>query len=272
MATPKNQSVMKAFSLLQSFRGEDEWLTSSELSRRARLPEASGYRLVQTLEGIGAVVRDGRGRYRPGMLLLSLSAKVSARDLWGKVPQALLDDLAGAMDTSIQVGVFEDGMVSHVARAGRPRPGLPGAVGMHFEAYPTAIGKVLLAALDAAALDAFLLDGELVALTSRTIVDADRLRGVLADVRAEGHAIDDRETLDTLACVAVPILDPGGRTVAAISASDEVSRVTPGRHAQLRAALDTAADAIGHRLFPWRTPMPRPRRAADRILTCGTQL
>ena len=41
-------------------------------SRRANLPEASGYRLIQTLEELGAVVRDRRGRYRPGMLLVSL--------------------------------------------------------------------------------------------------------------------------------------------------------------------------------------------------------
>ena len=72
MATPRNQSVFKAFAMLKSFRDPGEWLTSSELSRRANLPEASGYRMIQTLEEIGAVVRGPRGRYRPGMLLVSL--------------------------------------------------------------------------------------------------------------------------------------------------------------------------------------------------------
>ena len=62
MATPKNYSVMKAFALLKAFHDPDEWLTSCELSRRANLPEASGYRLIQTLEEIGAVVRGPRGR------------------------------------------------------------------------------------------------------------------------------------------------------------------------------------------------------------------
>jgi len=62
VATPKNYSVMKAFALLKAFREPHEWLTSCELSRRANLPEASGYRLIQTLEEIGAVVRGPRGR------------------------------------------------------------------------------------------------------------------------------------------------------------------------------------------------------------------
>ena len=35
---------------VRAFRTADECLTSAELSRRARLPQASGYRLIQTLE------------------------------------------------------------------------------------------------------------------------------------------------------------------------------------------------------------------------------
>lgn len=255
MATPKNQSVLKAFTLLRAFRQQDEWLTSSELSRRTRLPDASGYRLLQTLVEIGAVVRDNRGRYRPGMLLLRLSEDIVPRDLLGRVPRGLLDDLAAHLETSVQVGVFEDGMVTHVARAGKPRTGLPGAVGMQFEAYSTAIGKMLLASLEPAALDAFLLDGELVPLTERTLTMPDQLRDTLARTRAEDYAIDDRETLDTLACVAVPVRDSRGRTVAAISASEDFVGSTGSRQLQVRDALRATSLAIGERLFPWVAPV-----------------
>jgi len=40
MATPKNQSVQKAFALLRSFRGAEEWVTNAELSRRTGFSEA----------------------------------------------------------------------------------------------------------------------------------------------------------------------------------------------------------------------------------------
>ena len=49
MATPRNQSVLKAFAMFKCFDSADQWLTNSELSRRANLPKASGYRLIQTL-------------------------------------------------------------------------------------------------------------------------------------------------------------------------------------------------------------------------------
>jgi DNA-binding IclR family transcriptional regulator len=84
LPTPRNQSVFRAFAILKSFRNPEEWLTSSELSRRSNLPEASGYRLVQTLAEIGAVVRGPQGRYRPGMLLVSLSQNVIVPDLLQK--------------------------------------------------------------------------------------------------------------------------------------------------------------------------------------------
>ena len=252
MATPKNQSVMKAFTLLQSFRGPDEWLTSSELSRRAKLPEASGYRLVQTLEGIGAVVRDSRGRYRPGMLLLALSQNIVARELWREVPQSVLCGIAKTLGGTVHVGVLEDDMVTYVARAGRYIPGLAIGIGAQFEPYCTALGKVLLAALPEQALNAFLWDGELIPLTERTITDRAALRETLVQVRQRGYATDDRETLDTLRCLAAPIRNPVGKVVAAISLSDSPERLGDERQHEVREALLDAARLIARRLYPWR--------------------
>ena len=81
MATPRNFSVIKAFEILKAFRDAEGWLSSCELSRRANLPQASGYRLIQTMEDIGAITRGKRGQYRPGMLLLSISRGVPLLDL-----------------------------------------------------------------------------------------------------------------------------------------------------------------------------------------------
>src|SRR5204863_10029775 len=97
---------MKAFALLKAFRDPDEWVTSCELSRRANLPEASGYRLIQTLEQLGAMVRGPRGRYRPGLLLLSLSHNVPINDLLRDAGQAPMSDLAKRLHLPIHLGVL----------------------------------------------------------------------------------------------------------------------------------------------------------------------
>src|SRR5665213_3328898 len=97
MPTPRNHSVQKAFAMLRSFRGPEEWVTNAELSRRAHLSEAAGHRLMRTLEEIGVVVRNQRGCYRPGMLLATLSKNIDVGDLVRATSQNVLTDLATGM-------------------------------------------------------------------------------------------------------------------------------------------------------------------------------
>jgi DNA-binding IclR family transcriptional regulator len=243
---------MKAFVLLRAFRRPDEWLTSSELSRRAKMPEASGYRMMQTLEGIGAVVRDARGRYRPGMLLLELSHSIDAQDLWRTAAQAIIENWSQRLDVIVQIGVYEEGMVTYVARAGRPRGSFRLAQGMQFEAYCTALGKVLLAELSEAELKDFFGEGDLVAFTPQTITREDRMRAELHEIRLLGYALDDRETLDDVRCIATPVRDPAGRVVAAISFCDAADRLVESRRQELIRHVLDAAGEVGRRIYPWR--------------------
>src|ERR1700722_6673550 len=117
MTTPRNRSVFKAFAMLKSFKSSEEWVTSSELSRRANLPEASGYRLIQTLQEIGAVVRGPHGRYKPGMLLESLSQNVAISDLLHEASRSITTELSNRLNLSVHVRILVDGMVHCVTRA-----------------------------------------------------------------------------------------------------------------------------------------------------------
>jgi DNA-binding IclR family transcriptional regulator len=255
MATPKNQSVLKAFSMLRSFHCRDEWLTSSELSRRANLPEASGYRLIQTVEEIGAVVRGPRGRYRPGMLLVSLSHNVAIGELLREASRGITGELANRLNLTVHIGLLEGGMVSYVAKESTPTA-FPShtRVGAQLEAYCSGLGKVLLAALPRDQLESFILDGELVALTPHTITDRAVLWAELERVRAQGFALDDRESQAEMRCVAVPIRDGEGHTVAAMSATDDARHMTGERQAEIREALFDAAAAVRRKVYPGGAP------------------
>src|SRR5215831_16840430 len=201
MATPKNQSVQKAFLLLRSFRGPEEWMTNAELSRRTGLSEACAHRLMKTLEGIGAVVRDRRGCYRPGMVLSTLSKDIAVGDLICATSEELLADLAGRLKGVVHVGVLHNGMVSYAAKFGEPlRVPIPSRVGAQQEAYCSALGKILLSGLPPQELDDFLHDGDLVALTPQTITSIPSLRMELSAVRERGYAVDNREVFQTIAC------------------------------------------------------------------------
>ena len=119
MGTPRSRSIFKAFNLLNAFQRPDEWLTGCELSRRANLPIASGYRLIRTLTEVGAIVRGPRG-YRPGMLLVSLSRNVAIGELLREASHVLLTELSNRYNITVHLGLLEDGMVSYVAKLFTP--------------------------------------------------------------------------------------------------------------------------------------------------------
>lgn len=256
MATPLNRSVFKAFAMLKSFRRPDEWVTSSELSRRANLPEASGYRLVQTLEEIGAVVRGPRGKYRPGMLLVSLSKNVIVSELLQDACQQTAAELSDKLKVTIHVGILEGGMVTYLTKQMTPGSFVSHTrAGSQLEPYCSGLGKVLLADLSPEQLEDTILDAELVALTPYTITTHAVLRAQLDEVRRRGFAIDDRESSIDTCCVAVPIKDGYGRAVAAISATERAEKMTPQRQAELCLGLQEAAAALSCKVFPPAPPM-----------------
>lgn len=248
MGTPKNLSVFKAFSVLKAFRHSNEWLSGCELSRRANLPTASGHRLIQSLEEIGAVVRGPNGRYRPGLLLLSLARNVIIEELLRAVSQPIITELAIRFDITVQVAMLERGMVSYVAKASTPRS-LPTCAepGTQHEAYCSSLGKVLMAELPPNELETIMMDGDLVALTPNTIIDRATLREELSQVRRMGFAVDDREFQPDMWCMAVPVRDCEGYAVASIAAIESASRMTASRQATLKASLSDSARILSQR-------------------------
>jgi IclR family acetate operon transcriptional repressor len=251
MATPKNQSVQKAFALLRSFRGSEEWVTNAELSRRTGLSEASAHRLMKTMEEIGAVVRDRRGCYRPGMVLATLSKDVAIGALIRATSEQILTVLASHLRGVVHVGALENGMVTYTAKFGEPvNVPVPSRVGAQQEAYCSALGKILLASLSSQQLEDFLYDGDFIALTPQTITSIGSLRSEIAAVRQRGYAVDNREVYQTICCVGAPICDPNGNITAAISFADAARNLSSMWQEEVAGQLISAAEAISRKIFP----------------------
>jgi DNA-binding IclR family transcriptional regulator len=250
MATPKNQSVQKAFALLRSFQGPDEWVSNAELGRRAHLSKAAAHRLIKTLEDIGAVVQDSRGAYRPGLVLASLSRDIAIGDLVRRASQEVLADLAAHLRGVIHLGVLENGLVTYADRIGHStHVTVPSQIGARLEPYCSALGKALLSGLSDEQLDEYLCDGALIALTPHTITDRRRLFSEIRDIRHRGYAVDDREVYPTICCIGAPIRGPGGQVIAALSMADTASHMSPSWRNEVSAALLSTAGSISRKIY-----------------------
>jgi IclR family transcriptional regulator, pca regulon regulatory protein len=90
-------------------------------------------------------------------------------------------------------------------------------IGSRLPAHLVSLGRVLLASLPADARQAYLADGNFKPVTARTITDPHRLGEILSRVDSEGYAWVDGELDPAICGIAVPLRDPPGSVVAALS-------------------------------------------------------
>ena len=119
-----------------------------------------------------------------------------------------------------------------------------GLAGEYVGLYNTAHGKALLADCDLTEIRAILAGVSLQPTARRTLVSLDRIAAACAKVRVDGTAIDDREFLDEVRCVAAPIRDADGRIVASVGISAPTTRFPLKRFATGRTQVAAAAQAI----------------------------
>jgi len=268
--TPKNRSVLRAFSILRVFHHEDEWVSVSEIGRRSGLPFASTYRLLQTLEETGAVERAENGSYRLGYLLASLSQNVDIDDCLFKASRDLMSGISQGLNVSTFLGRLDGGMVTFIGRILTPNTTRKFVtVGSQSAAYSLALGRVMLAELPSEELDDVIEDIEFRPLTPHTTTSRSELISELAWVRRCGFAVEREQTYLGMGCVAVPIRDDEGRVMAAISASEEIQKLTPQRVEALRNELMRVIPSIKKKILPSNSLEGRARLPASRSLAAS---
>ena len=158
-------------------------------------------------------------------------------------------ELARVTGQTANLGILDRGQVVHVEVMAPDRPvRFWASIGKREDAYVSGLGKVLLAALPADELDAYLRQ-EFPAVTPHTITDPERLREDLLAIERQGFAVDREESNLGVVCVAAPIRSAGNDVMAAISISglkvEFDADDTMTRYAQ---QVMTAADDISARL------------------------
>jgi len=219
------QSLDRGLAVIRCFSSEHPSLTLSEVAERTGLTRAAARRFLLTLQELGYVGSSGRQfSLRPRVLALGY-AYLSSFSV-AQIAQPHLEDLTEELHESCSVSVLDGDDIVYVARASANRiMTIALTVGTRLPPYPTSMGRVLLAGLPEADLDAHLSRARLRKLTEHTVDDPGQLRAILADVRAKGWAAVDQELEAGVRSIAVPIRDSSGRVVAAINASAHAARV-----------------------------------------------
>jgi IclR family pca regulon transcriptional regulator len=247
------EALAKGLAILECFDAGHPEMTLSDVARRVGLSPAAARRSLITLAALGYVgSRDKRFHLKPRVLALGSAFYFAARI--EELLQPELRNLVARFGDASSVGALDGCDVIYVAHVSVQRARRAAAViGARYPAHATSMGRVLLAGLPDAEIDARLAGARLAALTSRTLTDPTALRAELMAVRAQGYATTVDQLDYGITALAVPIRGPDGRTIAALNTSGYTGMVTP---AQLIAdrlpVLREAASHIAHEIgrFP----------------------
>ena len=218
-------SLERGLRVLQTFSGEYPQLTLSEVASLTGLTPATARRSLHTLEELGYVGRTGR-RFllRPKVLaigtgyLSAINAEV--------VLQPFLQEVVNEVGGSSSVSVLDETDIVYIAHASLNRAiRLTAGAGSRYPAYPTSMGRVLLAFQPESAIDAYFERATLRRLTEQTETNPAALRRIIKEVRTKGYAAIQDDLDNGIVSCALPIFGPHGRIVAAANCSDVTNRL-----------------------------------------------
>lgn len=235
--TVTSSTLAKGLRLLHAIAADQGRSSLSDIAARQHLPLATAHRLAITLRDEGFLSQIGRGHFMPGPALERLPRTENAMAAMAAQFRTPLARLAERYSICTHFGYLENGMVTYMVKENGTGQSLHTIESGQQEAYCSAIGKVLLAALPEDELDEYLSDGPFIALTPRTITRPDELRQEIAQVRRDGIAFDRQEIRDDLFCMAMPVRGQDENVIAGISLSFLSGPPEPELRTRLRRAL-----------------------------------
>ncbi|MCW3010227.1 MAG: hypothetical protein JWO90_631 [Solirubrobacterales bacterium] len=191
-------------------------MTATALATRLEMNWSTLYRNLSSLAELGYVERRG-DHYAIGMRLYALGSAFLPELALNNVARPHLH-AASTVTRSVAQLITRDDRRSVVLAACEASAGhVPEtSIGNNFPLHCGSKGHVLLTYADEAFVDEYL-SRPLERLTPETITDPGLLRDRLAQVRAQGYAVTERDVRSFSSSVAAPVFDRSGTTVASVT-------------------------------------------------------
>lgn len=215
------EGLAKGLAVLEAFDTERQRLNATLAAQRTGITRAAARRHLLTLAELGYLESDG-AHYWLSPRVLRLAGSYMATSRLPRTLQPTLNRLAAQTQAAFSAVVLDGSEVVIVARsAGADEPVRRLAHGLHLgarlPAHATSTGRVLLANLPQAAFRDWLAGRELARITPKTEVERRAFKAVIAQVRAQDHALARDAHELGIHALAVPLRDMRGQTLAALN-------------------------------------------------------
>ncbi|GAA0896301.1 IclR family transcriptional regulator [Pseudonocardia zijingensis] len=218
-------SVDNALWLLQLV-AERQAIRVAEAADLLGVARSTAHRLLSALRRRGFVMQNRpNGAYRPGPALHEIGLVAINRIDIRRIARPVLEQVQEQSQETTSLAVLEGTSVRFIdcVESGRSvRVG--NRTGIVRQAHASAVGKAILAALPTAEVERRYPDKTLPAGTATSLTDRDALLEQLAEVRAQGYALNFEESADGVSAVGVALYDASGNPIAALGIAAPSSR------------------------------------------------
>lgn len=225
---PTNQSVEKAFAVLQAFAGERRALNLAEIAAAAGITKSSAQRFVSTLQQLGYLQRDSHAnRWVVSPRVLTIGHSYLLGHTLIETATTHLRDLNIATGESVSLSEPDDTNMVYVSRfPALQRFYIHMPVGSTLPMFCTAAGRAYLSGLPTDEVLEIIDRSLLNPLTPMTVTDKPRILDLAQEARELGYACAAQECYRGDLTIGAPVIGQHGRPVAAINISGPTSRWT----------------------------------------------
>lgn len=216
-----NSPILKAIRLLAHVASEETPVTLADLSAAVKLPKPTVHRIAALLEEEGFLHKDPlTRRYSVGAAFHDLCFHAIRNGPAHRERRFILQRLSEKLGETVNLAVLVGAEVMYIERIECAWPlRINFQPGSRVPAHCTANGKLLLAFAPRRHRERLLRAIQLRPYTPNTVTDRKRLLRELQEVRRRGYSEDNEEFLAGVCCLAVPVKDSRGRTVAGLAVS-----------------------------------------------------
>lgn len=234
-ATGGVQSIVRALTLLEALADQHGDIGIAELSRRVCLHVSTAHRILGTLVNRGYVRQSPEtGRYALGAKAFHIAESYLGQMDLRRLVRPVLERLSRDTGETANLVILDGREALYLDKVESPQSlRIFSRIGRRAPLYCTAAGKVLLADRAMDEVNSLLGGGALDALTRATVTSRNQLRHELRKVQEQRFALDIEECEDGASCIAVPVRNSRGETVAAIGISGPSSRMNAQRIEEL---------------------------------------
>ncbi len=223
-------ALAQGLSVLALFTRERPVWTPPEIASELQLARATVFRLLQTLDASGYLLRESNGRsFRLGVAVLNRGfAYLSSLDLV-EIAQPILQRLRDKTGLSTHLAIRDGSDVVYIARvAGHTRVSSSVTVGTRYPVHATTLGRMLICDFSNVELERLFPDERLVKSGEQTPVSRTALAALLAGDRARGYAVSQSFFEAGVSAVAAPVRNANGQIVAAINVTAVDTKLKAG--------------------------------------------